>query len=175
MLGQPVRRGDQRWLGEVGYLVETATAYPNLTVTENLEIQRRLTGAPPAAVGEVLARLRLEAYARRPFGKLSLGNRQRLALARALLHRPRLLILDEPANALDPAGIVEIRALLRTLADQEGVTVFLSSHILTEVAQLADRLGIVHRGRLVAELDRRELAEKARAFVVVEAGDLPRG
>jgi len=93
-----------------------------------------------------------------------LGNKQRLALARALVHAPELLVLDEPANGLDPAGIVEIRELLRGLADNSGTTVFVSSHILVEVAHLADRIGIVHNGRLVEELDRAALVAAARAF-----------
>ena len=138
----------------VGYLVETATAYPNLTVRENLDIQRRLTGRRRAAVAEAIELLRLGELADRRAGVLSLGNKQRLSLARALLHRPELLVLDEPTNALDPAGIVEVRELLRSLADEHGVTVFVSSHILGEIAHLADRVGIMHEGRLLEELDR---------------------
>ncbi len=107
-------------------------------------MQRRLTGAPRASVAEAIELLRLDEYADRRAGRLSLGNKQRLSLARALLHHPDVLVLDEPANALDPAGIVEVRELLRSLADERGVTVFMSSHILAEVAHLADRIGIVH-------------------------------
>ena len=120
VLGQRVREGDQRWLGRVGFLVESATAYPNLTVRENLEIQRRLTGSPRDAVAASIERLRLGPYADRRAGQLSLGNKQRLSLARALLHAPEVLILDEPANGLDPAGIVEVRGLLRSLADDRA-------------------------------------------------------
>jgi ABC-2 type transport system ATP-binding protein len=128
----------------VGYLVETARCYPELSVLENLEVARRLhPGTPPAALGRMV---------------------ERLGLARALLHAPRPLLLDEPANGLDPAGIVEIRELLRSLADTRGTTVFVSSHILVEVAHLADRIGIVHNGRLVEELDRAALVAAARAF-----------
>jgi ABC-2 type transport system ATP-binding protein len=164
VLGRRIIPGETKVFGGVGYLVETATAYPNLTVRENLEIQRRLTRAPKTAVAETMALLRLDEYADRRAGHLSLGNKQRLALARALLHSPELLVLDEPANALDPAGIVEIRDLLRTLAAERGVTVFMSSHILAEVAHLADRIGIVHEGRLLEECSREELAVKARSF-----------
>ena len=164
VLGKRIAPGETGVFGGIGYLVETATAYPNLTVRENLDIQRRLTGAPTRAVAETIALLRLEPYADRRAGQLSLGNKQRLALARALLHSPELLVLDEPANALDPAGIVEVRELLRSLADERGVTVFMSSHILAEVAHLADRIGIVHEGRLIEESSRDELAAKARAF-----------
>jgi ABC-2 type transport system ATP-binding protein len=156
--------GRQDWLRRVGFLVESATAYPNLTVRENLDLQRRLTGAPPTAVDETIELLGLAPYADRRAGRLSLGNKQRLSLARAILHAPELLILDEPANALDPAGIVEVRELLRRLADS-GVTVFMSSHILGEVAHLADRIGIIDAGRLVEEASRDELAARARDYV----------
>lgn len=171
VLGRRVVRGEQGVFGEVGSLVESATAYPNLTVRENLDIQRRLTGSPPGAVATAMELLRLEAYADRRAGRLSLGNKQRLALARALLHEPRVLLLDEPANALDPAGIIEVRGMLRRLADEKGVTVFMSSHILAEVAHLADRIGIVHAGRLVEETEYDELRARARAYLDITVSD----
>jgi ABC-2 type transport system ATP-binding protein len=171
VLGRRIVPGETSVFGRIGYLVEAATEYPNLTVRENLDIQRRLTGAPSASVAATITLLRLDEYADRRAGHLSLGNKQRLSLARALLHEPDVIILDEPANALDPAGIVEIRELLRHLADERGVTVFMSSHILAEVAHLADRIGIVHEGRLLQEMDREELIAKARAFVEVGVSD----
>jgi ABC-2 type transport system ATP-binding protein len=174
MLGTRIQPGRQAVLSRVGCLVETATAYPNLTVRENLDIQRRLTGAPRDAVAEAIALLRLDEYADRRAGRLSLGNKQRLALARALLHHPEVLVLDEPANALDPAGIVEVRGLLRRLADERGVTVFMSSHILVEVAHLANRIGIVHAGRLVEELSYEELRARSRACVEVVVSNAER-
>lgn len=174
LFGAPGLREGVNVFAKVGYLVETATAYPNLTVRENLEIQRRLTRSPLPAVGEVMTLLRLEAYADRLAGTLSLGNKQRLSLARALLHSPELLILDEPANALDPAGIVEVRELLRDLASTRGVTVFMSSHILAEVAHLADRIGILHQGHLLEELDRGELQARSRSYLEVRVSDLAR-
>ena len=138
----------------VGHLVEAPAAYPELTVRENLEVARRLQGvADKNATERVIERLALTPYAGRPAGVLSTGNLQRLGLARALLHEPELLILDEPANGLDPAGVVEIRELLAKLAHEQGVTVFMSSHILTEVDRLATRIGIIHKGRLIEELD----------------------
>ena len=164
VLGQRVREGDQGWLRRVGFLVESASAYPNLTVRENLEIQRKLTGAPPHAVADMIEQLRLGPAADRRAGRLSLGNKQRLSLARALLHAPEVLVLDEPANGLDPAGIVEVRQMLHSLAAEQGVTIFMSSHILAEVAHLADRIGIIHDGRLLEELDRDEMAAKASAY-----------
>ena len=163
VFGRPIGH-NQEWLRRVGFLVESATAYPNLTVRENLDLQRRLTGAPVSGVAEWIERLGLGPYADRRAGRLSLGNKQRLSLARALVHAPEVLILDEPANALDPAGIVEVRELLRGLA-AEGTTVFMSSHILAEVAHLADRIGIVHAGRLLEEAPRDVLASRAREYV----------
>lgn len=167
VLGRQLKPGETSVFRRIGFLVEAASAYPNLTVRENLEIQRRLTGSPPAATSRAIERLGLGAYAEKRAGRLSLGNKQRLSLARALLHEPDVLVLDEPANALDPAGIVEIREMLRSLADERGATVFISSHILAEIAHLADRVGIIHHGRLLEEIDREELSRKARAFVQV--------
>jgi ABC-2 type transport system ATP-binding protein len=138
-----------------------------------LEISRRLLGLPDqAATTRAIERFNLGAYARRPAGILSLGNLQRLGLARALLHEPDLVILDEPANGLDPAGVVEIRELLRELSHERGVTVFVSSHILAEVDRLATRVGIIHHGRLIAELTRTELEQRRSRWLEVGARDL---
>jgi ABC-2 type transport system ATP-binding protein len=113
----------------------------------------------------------LTAYAGRRTGDLSQGNAQRLGLAKALLHNPKLLLLDEPANGLDPAGIVEVRELLLELTRDQGVTVFMSSHILAEVARLAGRIGIIHLGRLLQELDVEELERNRRRRLLVRARD----
>ena len=120
----------------------------------------------------MIERLGLGAYAERRAGVLSLGNVQRLGLAKALLHHPRLILLDEPANGLDPAGIVEIRELLLELTRQEGLTVFMSSHILAEVARLADRIGIIHAGRLLREMDVAGLERERRRRLLVRARDI---
>lgn len=151
----------------VGVLVETATSYGNLTVVENLDVQRRLTRSPREAIDRVVTLLGLEEHAYRRADRLSLGNKQRLGIARAMLAQPPLLVLDEPVNGLDPAGIVEIRHLLRRLADDEGATVFLSSHNLAEVAQLVDRIGIIHHGRLVDELDVRAAGDAVHLELLV--------
>ncbi|MCI0478118.1 MAG: ABC transporter ATP-binding protein, partial [Anaerolineales bacterium] len=170
VLGTKIRVGERKPWSSVGYLVETADAYPELTVRENLEAMRRLRpGTAPQAVGRAIERLDLGAYADRRAGTLSHGNAQRLGLAKALLHNPELLILDEPANGLDPAGIVEIRNLLNELAREHGVTVFMSSHILGEVSRLAQRIGIIHQGRLLQELDVDELERNRRQRLRVRA------
>lgn len=174
VLGTRIRVGGEKPWSAVGYLVETADAYPELTVRENLEVMRRLRpGTPPHAVARVIERLNLQSYGDQRAGTLSHGNAQRLGLAKALLHDPELLILDEPANGLDPAGIVEIRNLLTELVRDHGVTVFMSSHILSEVSRLAQRIGIIHHGRLLQELDVDELERDRRRRVLIRARNGP--
>lgn len=152
LFGQRVDAGSHKLWANVGYMVETPYSYPELTVRENLEIIRRLRGIPERdAIDSVMDKLQLTAYRDRKAGKLSLGNGQRLGLAKAMLHNPKVLILDEPTNGLDPAGIVEVRQLLNELALTHGVTIFISSHILGEVARLATRIGIVHHGKLLQQ------------------------
>jgi ABC-2 type transport system ATP-binding protein len=173
VLGTGIRVGGAKPWDSVGYLVETADAYPELSVRENLEAMRRLRpGVLPKAVDLAIERLGLVAYANRRAGTLSHGNAQRLGLAKALMHDPELLILDEPANGLDPAGIVEIRNLLIELAHEQGVTVFMSSHILGEVARLAHRIGIIHGGRLLQELDIAELERNRRRRLLIQSRDM---
>lgn len=168
-----VRSGSREPWAQVGYLVETPHAYPELTVYENLEAARRLhPGTPPQAIDGMIERLCLGEYAQRCAGNLSLGNAQRLGLAKALLHHPRLIILDEPANGLDPAGIVEIRQLLLELTREEGCTVFMSSHILGEVSRLAQRIGIIHNGHLLQELNWDELEQNRQRRLSVRTYDL---
>ena len=163
VLGQVLGQDGRGPWAQVGHLVERPSAYPELSVRENLDIARRLHAKTDSSiVDNIIERLALGSYADRKAGTLSSGNLQRLGLARALLHEPELLILDEPANGLDPAGVVEIRELLRALARDKGVTIFMSSHILTEVDRLATRIGIIHKGKLIEELDTHKL-ERLRA------------
>ncbi len=168
VLGQSLEAGGRGPWAQVGHLVERPSAYPELSVRENLNIARRLHRIQNLkVVDQAMERLALAAYADRKAGTLSSGNFQRLGLARALLHKPALLILDEPSNGLDPAGIVEIRELLLSLALEHGTTIFMSSHLLTEVDKLADRIGIIHKGRLIEELDAARLEEiRARQLIV---------
>jgi ABC-2 type transport system ATP-binding protein len=172
LFGSEIRPGIKSIWGRVGYMVETPHAYPDLTVRENLEIFRRLRKMNSTDVVEkVIEQLKLTQYASRRAKTLSLGNAQRLGIAKALIHHPDLLILDEPANGLDPAGIVEIRNLLHDLASEHGVTIFISSHILGEVSRLATRIGVIHKGRLVKELTAEELAEQEEPRLLVDVRD----
>src|SRR5262245_36877131 len=172
LLGKPVHVDARELWAQVGYLVETPHAYPELTVRENLEVFRRLRGLRDLnAVKRIIERLELGAYADRRAGTLSLGNAQRLGLAKALLHNPAILLLDEPANGLDPAGVVEIRELLRDLAHEHGVTIFLSSHLLSEVARIATRFGVIHQGRLLEELSADEMEQRRVRWLEVDARD----
>jgi len=173
VLGQMVERNGRGPWRQVGHLVEAPAVYPELTVREHLEIARRLHSVNDAkATARVIDHLGLAVYADRKAGTLSMGNLQRLGLARAMLHEPALLILDEPANGLDPAGVVEIRELLRRLASEQGVTIFMSSHILTEVDRLATRIGIIHQGRLIEELDAEQVEALRTRRLEIQTRDL---
>lgn len=167
-----VSPGSNKPWKDVGYLVETPHPYAEMTVIENLEAARYLhPGTPKSAVSEIIERLGLSEYANRRAGNLSLGNIQRLGLAKALIHKPRLLFLDEPANGLDPSGIVEIRELLLQMTREEGVTVFMSSHILAEVSRLAQRIGIIHSGHLLQELTREDLEKNRHRRLILQTQD----
>jgi ABC-2 type transport system ATP-binding protein len=173
VLGQTVTRNGRGPWRQVGHLVEAPAVYPELTVREHLEMARRLHNlSDPKATARVIDQLGLAIYADRKAGTLSMGNLQRLGLARALLHEPALLILDEPANGLDPAGVVEIRELLQRLAHERGATIFMSSHILTEVDRLATRIGIIHQGRLIEELEAKQVETLRTRHLEIQTRDL---
>ncbi|HEX6307531.1 MAG TPA: ABC transporter ATP-binding protein [Longimicrobiales bacterium] len=158
VLGTRVSASASEVWRRVGHLVESATAYPELAVRENVRVAALLHGVrDEGPIVRVIELLGLGEYERRRARTLSQGNLQRLALAMALVHEPELLLLDEPISSLDPAGVVEIRELLRNLARERGTTVIVSSHILSEVERLATRIGILHRGRLIQELGAAEL------------------
>lgn len=173
VMGEPVDAGRHDLWQNVGYMVETPRSYPELTVRQNLEVVRRLRRLPhDRSIGHVMDRLRLTPYRDKKAAALSMGNKQRLGLAKALLHEPAILLLDEPTNGLDPAGIAEVRDMLRDLAVNQGVTVFLSSHLLGEVAKLVTRLGIIHAGRLVQDTDSDRLHHLLRKRLVVKTRDV---
>lgn len=156
---------------DIGYLVETPYCYPNLSVTENLKVYYKLRQlANPKLIDDIIEKLKLTNYKDKKAKVLSLGNQQRLGLAKALMHKPKLLILDEPINGLDPEGIVEVRELLKDFASN-GSTVFLSSHILGEVSKVANRIGIIHEGKLVKELTTKELTDQLIKKIIVTTTD----
>ena len=151
VFGHDVSRERLAAARRMGSLVEAPSLYDRLTGRENLEIARRLRGDPKSEIDRVLEAVDLTGAAGRLAGGYSQGMRQRLGIARALLGRPELLVLDEPTNGLDPDGILEFRAFIRRLAEGEGTTVFVSSHLLSEVEQVATHVGLMHQGRLLAQ------------------------
>ena len=160
LFGEEPKQATEIW-NDVGYLIETPYSYPNLSVIENLEVIFKLRGlSDRSLIDEIIERLQLTQYINRKEKNLSLGNKQRLGLAKALMHKPKLLILDEPINGLDPAGIVEIRELLKELSEKHNTTIFLSSHILSEIAKLTTRIGVIHNGALIREIRSSELHEQ---------------
>ncbi|MEO3924589.1 ABC transporter ATP-binding protein [Micromonosporaceae bacterium B7E4] len=154
-------------LDRVGALIEGPACYPYLSGWDNLRVLARLTGTPPIRIRTVLELVDLADRAGDRYAGYSLGMKQRLGVAAALLKDPRLLILDEPTNGLDPAGMADMRALIRRLAEA-GCTVLLSSHLLGEVQQVCDRVGVISRGRLVAESTVAELRGAAGLRVLAE-------
>ncbi|WP_212508635.1 ABC transporter ATP-binding protein [Litoribacterium kuwaitense] len=150
ILGNQVSKDRVEVLKQVGSLIETPSYYGHLSAYENLDILCTLRGLPASAIDEVLNIVDLTKEANRPVKGFSLGMKQRLGIAAALLGEPRLLILDEPTNGLDPAGIQEIRELIRTLPEK-GMTVIVSSHLLSEIDQMATQVGILHEGRMLFE------------------------
>ncbi|HET6979038.1 MAG TPA: ABC transporter ATP-binding protein [Pyrinomonadaceae bacterium] len=167
LFGQPLLANRYSLMQRVGALVETPSLYPHLTGRENLEVTRRLLGAPRERIDIALETVSLTKDAHRRVREYSLGMRQRLGLALALLNKPDLLILDEPTNGLDPAGIHEMRDLIRHLPGESGMTVFLSSHLLTEVEQIASHIGIIHEGHLLFQGALAELQAKQQTELTV--------
>jgi ABC-2 type transport system ATP-binding protein len=168
LFGKQLKSGDQL-LNSIGYLVETPSAYPELTVAENIQIYSQYRNLNDDSLVEpIIHKLQLYNYRNVKSKHLSLGNKQRLGLAKAMFHNPKLLILDEPTNGLDPAGIVEFRNMLKDLASQ-GITVFISSHLLDEVSRIATRIGIVHQGKLVREINSKQLDDELLRNLVINA------
>ena len=168
LFGQCLNLAPRTILREVGSLIEGPGFYPQLTARENLRIIQLLKGrGSPREIDELLGLVGLGAVGSQPVGTFSLGMKQRLAIAMALLGRPRLLVLDEPTNGLDPAGMREIRDLLRSLVRERGLTVLLSSHLLHEVQQIATRVGVIGSGRLLIEAPVDELRRRGSGSIEV--------
>ena len=152
ILGKPLQANEKRLLPRIGSLIESPGFYPNLTATENLRIFATLRGVPNRnAIKNALDLVGLPYKDKKLFSQYSLGMKQRLAIALAIMHDPELLILDEPVNGLDPIGIAEVRSFIRDLCTERGKTILIPSHILSEIALLADDIGIIDHGTLLEE------------------------
>ena len=164
--GQPLRTNEKKLLPRIGYLIESPGFYPNLTATENLRIFATLRGVPSRnAIKNALDLVGLPYKDKKLFSQYSLGMKQRLAIALAIMHDPELLILDEPINGLDPIGIAEVRSFIRDLCTERGKTILISSHILSEIALLADDIGIIDHGELLEEESLAELEAKSNRHI----------
>ncbi|MGO3192120.1 ABC transporter ATP-binding protein [Brevibacterium aurantiacum] len=171
VLGQPMNRSTRRQLlGSIGSLIESPPGYAHLTGAENMRIVQRLLGLDDAQVGFAVKTVRMHGQMGKRVREYSLGMKQRLGIAMALARQPKLLILDEPTNGLDPAGIEEIRELLRRLADG-GVTVMVSSHLLGEVDKTATVLGILSQGRMIFQGTRADLFSAATPDLLIDCSD----
>ncbi|MDB5250926.1 MAG: transporter ATPase [Flaviaesturariibacter sp.] len=160
-------------LRKVGSLIEQPSLYGHLTARENLEVYRRIYGADKSRIEATLALVDLSGTGSKKAKQFSLGMKQRLSIAVALLHRPELLILDEPTNGLDPNGIIETRELIKKLNRDEGVTIIVSSHILAEIEKMATHVGIIHKGRLLFQGTQPELQhlQEKESIVQIDTSD----
>jgi ABC-2 type transport system ATP-binding protein len=173
MFGQPFGPHRIGILKRLGSLIEQPSLYLHLTARENLEIYRLVYNVSKSRIDEVLRLVGLESTGKKRAKQFSLGMRQRLSIAIALLHQPELLILDEPTNGLDPNGIIEMRELIKKLNSEHGTTVIVSSHILIEIEKMATHVGIIHKGRMLFQGPLQELQQmKTRqSLLEIETSD----
>jgi len=171
IFGKELRKEKLAILRKVGSLVESPSYYAHLSAYENLEAIRRILDVPQSSIGEVLNIVRLTKEAKRPVKGYSLGMKQRLGIAAALLGSPELLILDEPTNGLDPSGILEIRELIKSLPKERGITVLVSSHLLSEIEQMATRVGIIQQGTMLFQDSIGELHRQAQSRIRIIASE----
>lgn len=175
VFNQNIKGCEKRIYPRIGAIIETPGFYPNLTGTENLEIFAKLRGtATPNSVKNALEIVGLPYKDKKLFSKYSLGMKQRLGIANAILHDPELLILDEPTNGLDPIGIAEVRNFIKDLSVKQGKTILISSHILSEISLLADDIGIIDKGVLLEESSMKELKKKNRKYILLQVSDIPK-
>lgn len=173
-----IRKDYESAIRNVGGIVENPEMYKYLTGRQNLEIYRRMyDDVPPERIDEVVRTVRLEERINDKISRYSLGMRQRLGIAQAILHRPRVLVLDEPTNGLDPAGIVELRDIFKHLAHEEGCSVFVSSHMLAELEQMCDRVCVIDRGAILGMMTMDEIHSQNKGELsrfTVESSDAER-
>ena len=173
VFGYKITERKKRIYPRIGAIIETPGFYPNLTGKENLEIFAKLRGtAGPHAVRNAMEVVGLPYKDKKLFGQYSLGMKQRLGIANAILHDPELLILDEPTNGLDPIGIAKMREFIKRLSAEYGKTILISSHILSEIALLADDIGIIDHGVLLEESSMEALERKSGQYILLEVSDI---
>lgn len=168
IFGREMSRNRSKYLADIGAIIETPGFYENLPAYENLQITAKMFDTQKSRIQESLEIVGLSNIKDRPVGKFSLGMKQRLGIANALIHSPRILILDEPTNGLDPAGIIEMRKLIRDLSQSMGITILVSSHLLSEVQQIADYIGIIDQGQLIQEGEIEIVNADEQSFLVLE-------
>ncbi len=172
IFGQNIKGNMNKIYPRIGAIIETPGFYPNLTGYENLEIFAMLRGiTSPNLVKNALDVVGLPYKDKKLFGQYSLGMKQRLGIANAILHNPELLILDEPTNGLDPIGIAEVRTFIKDLSVKSGKTILISSHILSEIELICDKVGIIYQGILLEEKSMDELNRKNRKYIALELSD----
>ncbi|MCA1040189.1 ABC transporter ATP-binding protein [Bacillus infantis] len=171
IFGRDLKKEKLQILRKVGSLVEYPSYYGHLTAIENLEALRKILEVPKSRIDEVLAIVRLSKEAKRPVKGFSLGMKQRLGIAAALLANPELLILDEPTNGLDPSGILEIRELIKSMPAQHGMTILVSSHLLSEIDQMATQVGIISKGSMIFQDSIHVLRQKANSQIAITVNE----
>jgi bacitracin transport system ATP-binding protein len=172
IFGQNLKDNDYKYKSRIGMLLETPTFYPKLTGKDNLEIHRRCMGIQDKKrIDDVLALVDLSTEGNKSVSKYSLGMKQRLGVARALLNSPEFLILDEPTNGLDPVGISHIREIILKLNKERNTTVLICSHILSEIEHMATKIGIIHNGILIKEALYKELEEKNKTYIQIKVNN----
>lgn len=173
IFGTKDMKRDSQVYQKIGSIIETPGFYENLTAYENLDILMRLRNSnKEGAIIRALEMVGLQNESTKPFMDYSLGMKQRLGIAAALMHEPRLLILDEPTNGLDPVGIAELRTLLTSLCRDKGMTILISSHVLNEIEQIAEVIGVMHEGVLIEEIYLEDLRSQQREYVEYEISDV---
>ncbi|MDR1754482.1 MAG: ABC transporter ATP-binding protein [Eubacterium sp.] len=173
LFGEDYKKQPAQTYRKIGSIIETPGFYDNLTGFENLKILARLRGEHrKESISRALKLVDLDKETDKVFSNYSLGMKQRLGIAAAVMHEPELLILDEPINGLDPIGIHEIRKFLLSLCREQGTTILISSHVLSEIEQLADVVGVMHEGRLLEEVDILELRKRNRQYVAFSVSDV---
>ncbi len=171
IFGKVVNRENTDYLKDIGAIIETPGFYNNLSAYENLEITCELFECDKKSIIESLNIVGLSNIDKRSVGKFSLGMKQRLGIANALIHSPKILILDEPTNGLDPMGIIEMRKLIKNLSQTMGITILVSSHLLSEIQLIADYVGIIDGGKLIIEGDIGLMNVDQQNYLVVETND----